>query len=295
MSKITICIEEEKTKNIKIYDENNNEQFIDVKIIEYHPQKDNWAYLQTDYFGNIYLKHKDKYYTVSLDSYESSGIELNRIEKPDVFRKNLIESRFLKNAIKTGVIKANSTSLSGKVYESMNDMTEEELEEYMSKNNFSTFDSSFHEKKHFWVQYDEEDEPLEGTEDDGFYLNGIYDGDYIPDNLDQTQEQEKAQVQAQEQGQGICYSDLLAYCPGSFDTILMQGDMSSKRVLSNTERIDGYCTTRLTVYTSGHFRANFIDFSKLSRLCMITQPITNENKTQIQEQDTILVMKKIGN
>lgn len=269
MSKISVCVEEEKTEIIKVFDENNVERSVDVKVTEYLPQKNEEVYVQTDYMGNVYLKHNDQYYTVSLDSYHPSGVELNKIEKPNIFRKNLIESRFLKDAVRSGVIKANNSSLAGKAYESMSDMTEEELDDYMAKNDFSSFDSSFHEKKYYWVQYNEEDEPMEGEEDDGFFLNGISDGP---------------------QQQGIMYSDLLALSPGTFDTLLLQGDTSSKNVISSIERVDGYCTARLTVYTSGHFRPNFMDSSKLSRLCVTMQP----KPQNPEESETILVVKLIG-
>lgn len=268
MSKISVCIEEEKSETIKVFDENNVERSVDVKVTEYHPQKEESVYIQTDYLGNIYLKHNDQYYTVSLDSYQPSGVELNKIEKPNIFRKNLIESRFLRDAVKSGVIKANNSSLAGKAYESMSDMTEEELDDYMTKNDFSSFDSSFHERKYYWVQYNEEDEPLEGEEDDGFYLNGI----------------------SEDSQQGMVYSDLLSLSPGTFDTILIQGDTTSKGVISTTERIDGYCTARLTIYTSGHFRPNFMDSSRLSRLCIVTQPKQNSP----DETESVLVVKKIG-
>jgi hypothetical protein len=260
MSNICVCIEEKKNEN--------NIDSIDVKYVtEYRPQKGETVYMQTDYMGNIYLKHNDQYYIVSLDSYHPSGVELNRIEKPNIFRKNLIESRFLKDAIKSGVIKANNTSLTGKAYESINDMTDEEHSDYMTKNDFSSFDSSFYERKYYWIQYKEEDELLEGEEDDGFYLNGISEGSQ----------------------QGMMYSELLSLNPGTFDTILIQGDTTSKNVVSTTERIDGYCTARLTVYTSGHFRPNFMDSSRLSRLCIVNQPKSNNP----EESEMILIVKKV--
>jgi len=281
MSRITVCIEEEKKDTIKVFDENNVERIVDVKVLEYLPQKDEKVYLQTDYQGNIYLKHNDQYYIVSLDSYTDSGVELNKIYKVDAFRKNLMESQFLQRAVRSGVIKANNSSLAGRAYESLNDMTDDEREEYMAKNDFSNFDPGYHERKYFWVQYKEDDEPLEGEEDDSFYLNGISEGSY-PD-------QKQALVQGQ--GQGMMYSDLLSMSPGSFDTILIQGDTASKRVISNTERVDGYCTARLTVYTSGHFRPNFMDSSKMGRLCVETKPKVGKP----DETESMLVVKKISN
>ena len=108
---------------------------------------------------------------------------------------------------------------------------------------------------------------MEGEEDDGFYLNGISEGSQ----------------------QGMVYSELLSLNPGTFDTILIQGDTTSKNVVSTTERIDGYCTARLTVYTSGHFRPNFMDSSRLSRLCIVNQPKSNNP----EESEMILIVKKV--
>lgn len=269
MSLITVCIEHEKTKTVRTYDENNVEHCDEIKIVEYIPQNNEKVFVQTDFMGNIYLKHGDQYYTVSLDSYQPSGVELNLINKPDIFRMNLVESKYLRDAVKSGVIKANSSSLAGKAYESMTDMTEEDMDEYMSKNNFSNFDTSFHEKKYYWIQYKEEDEPMEEEENDEFYLNGISEGSQP----------------------GIMYSDLLSYSSGSFDTIMIQGDTASKNVVSTTERIDGYCVARLTIYTSGHLRSNFMDSSKLSRLCVEQKPKEGNPETMIAS----LVVKKIRN
>ncbi len=218
--------------------------------------------IQTDYLGNIYIKNNNDnvYYIVSLDSSLDSGIELIRIKNPNRFRKNCEDHTHLTKQVRSGTIKASNSTLMGRAYESLTDMTDEEREEYMSMNDFSSYDLGFHERKYFWVQYKEEDEPLEEEEDDGFYLNGVSNGDT---------------------GVGIMYSDLLSLTSGSFDTILIQGDIISKNVVSNVERIDGYCTQRLSIHSSGHFRTNFMDTTKMARLCI--DPTTKD-----------LVMRKIN-
>jgi hypothetical protein len=265
MSKILVCVETEKNDNINVLDVNNNSKSIDVKVFEYQPEKDTYAIIQTDYLGNIYIKqtnnNDDIYYIVSLDSNEDSGscIELIRIKNPNIFRKNLEDEAHLKKSVRSGDIKASGSTLMGRAYETITDMTEEEREDYIIKNDFCSFDPGFDERKYFWVQYKDNDEPLEGEEDDGFYLNGI------SNNENET---------------GIMYSDLLFLTPGTFDTLLIEGNTTSKNVVSTVERVDGYCTKRLTIYTSGHFRTNFIDNSKMARLCI--NPQTKE-----------LTMKKI--
>jgi hypothetical protein len=206
-----------------------------------------FVHIQVDYLGNIYIKHGSDYYTVSLDAYLPAGIELNKISKLDIFRKNHSEYQFLKKEIKSGVIKPSETTLTGKAHELMNQMTEEEYADYMEKNNYSNYDSTFEEKQHYRIDLKEEDDDtLEGIINDNFYLHGVVD-----DN---------------ESTQGIIYSDLLSFNPGSFDVILINGEKSSNNVLSVIERVDGYYTARLTIYTKGIFKANFMDKQILAKL-----------------------------
>lgn len=205
------------------------------------------AILQCDYLGNIYLKYKNDYYMVSLDS--DVGAVLSRIEYPESFKKNLIEMCFLKKETKSGLIKSGHDTLRGKIHDSISNMTEDEIEDYMSKNDYMSIDPYFVEKKHYWVQYQEDDND---DINDNFYLNGVVN----ELDIDKTD--------------GMVYSDLLSLSCGTFDTILIKGDNTSKNVVSVIERIDGHCTSRLTVYTSGHFRANFFDKVKYSVLCVDT-------------------------
>lgn len=213
-----------------------------------------FAYLQTDYLGNIYLKYNDTYYFVGLDSTLNQGVELSRVVNPETFKKNLVEMRSLVNNVKSGEIRSGNQTLRGRVYESLNEMTEDERDEYLMKNDGSIFDPQFKERDYFWVQYKQDDELLEEEQDDTYFING-YQNDAIGNY-------------------GIMYSELLCLSPGSFDTILISGDMTSKNVVSNVERVDGYCTCRLTVHETGHMRTNFIDTTKLGILCL--DPVTSE-------------------
>lgn len=207
-----------------------------------------FALLQTDYLGNIYLKYHDVYYFVGIDSALEHGVELSLVMNPDTFKKNLLEMQSLVKNVKSGEIRSGSQTLRGRVYESLNEMTEDERDEYLMKNDGSIYDPQFKERDYFWVQYKQDDELLEEEQDDSYFINGI---------------------QNETTGNsGIMYSELLCLSPGTFDTILINGDLTSKNVVSNVERVDGYCVSRLTVHETGHMRTNFIDTSKIGILIL---------------------------
>lgn len=236
----------------------NRKEIVNGNEIVYSPC--DAAYLQTDYLGNIYLKYHDTYYFVNLDSSLAHGVELSLVINPETFKKNLLEMQSHVKNVKSGEIRSGSQTLRGRIYESLNEMTEDERDEYMMKNDGSVYDPQFKERDYFWVQYKQDDELLEDELDDSYFINGSHNevaGNY-----------------------GIMYSELLCLSPGSFDTILISGDLTSKNVVSNVERVDGYCTCRLTVYETGHMRTNFIDSSKLGILCLD------------QDQDQGLVVEK---
>ncbi len=210
------------------------------------------AIFQTDYLGNIYLKYNENYYSISLNSDDVTGIELCLIKNPDTFRNNLIETESIVSNIRSGTIKAGNQTLRGKINDTLTDMTDDEKEDYMLKNEFSSYDPLFHEKNYFWVQYNNDEDILDDdNEENGYYLNGVITSDPL-----------------NETNKGIVYSDLLCLTPGTFDTILIEGDTRSKYVISNIARVDEYCTSRLTAYTSGFFRTNFFDSCKMARLCL---------------------------
>lgn len=232
--------------------ETNDVEKKDVeKVYRYDPIPDIKCYVQCDYMGNIYLKHDDTYYMVYLDVDSPQGTELVKMKNVNPFRETLKDNQHLASHLRSGTIKSGNTTLSGRAYEAMTDMTVEEREDYMLKNDYCVNDHQFIERKYFWVQYDEEDEPLEDEEDTGFYLNGVINEDDIADD-----------------SYGMVHSDLLFETGCSFDTMLIGGDLMSKHVVSNCERVDGYCTSRLTIFTSGHFRCNFIDKVTMGRICL---------------------------
>ena len=127
---------------IKVYKKKDN---------KYDEQNEIKVYLLVDYLGNIYLKHDETYYIISVDV--ESGTEINKIYNTAIFRKNLDEYKFLSESVKSGIIKLNSTTLAGKASETLSGMNEEERTEYMEKNDLFYNDSNFDEKKGYWVQY----------------------------------------------------------------------------------------------------------------------------------------------
>jgi hypothetical protein len=207
--------------------------------------------LQTDLNGNIYLKHNNEYYIVSLDPTSCVGIELTKIKNPKKFRENLMESGLTKASIDKGTIRTDNITLRGRAYDTLNTMSEEERADYMDKNEFIVSDDGCKEKRYFWVDY--KDEQLDEIVDDGFWLNGIDESNNPI---------------------GMEYSDLLFYTIGTFETIMIHGDLQSQRVLSSTEKKNGYCINHLIVYTDGKFKANFFDSHKIALLCF--DPSKNE-------------------
>lgn len=253
MSKIEVSKKFEKKDTTTVYDIEGTERIVDVILHEYIVQGDHTVYLQVDYYGNIYLKHifgdRTVYYIVSLDPDDAIGVCLTPIKSPNIFRQNLIESELSEKVVKKGVIHAKTQSLRGMVNKSLRDMNDEQQEEYLENNEFANFDTSFVESEYYWAKYNDDDKVDKDEYDDRFYLNGV-------------------SAESEQKTIGIVYSDLLTFTEGTFDTILIQGDYDSHNVVSTIERIDGYCTNRLTVYSSGHFKANFIDRAKYSRLCI---------------------------
>lgn len=250
MSNITLYNENVKTITSTITDSNRNEKPIETVSATYSENKDQYALLHIDLLGNTYLKHNSTYYIVSIDEYTASGVELTKIKNPNIFRRRLIDELHLRSRIRSGKINSNNTTLRGKAYESISSMTDEEKSDYMEKNDYLANDDGCEEKKYFWVKYnnDDSDDEFENETEEGFYLNG-----FANDDDDQS---------------GIVHSDLLSPVLGSFEVILIKGDIGSKCVVSNISKIDGFCTSTLTVFTSGKLKTNFTCSTKLARLCL---------------------------
>ena len=227
--------------------------------------KNEYVIVQTDLNGNIYLKHKDKYYILSLDDDEKSGITITPINNPNIFRKKLQDNLNLLKSIKSGVIKSGHKTLRGIISDTIDDdintNNDDNIDDLDDDNMYQyQKDDQFTEKGLYWVKYNLDDELNDFELSDTYYLNGV-----VTNDINETKTIEN---------EGIVMSDLLATCPGTFDTLLIKGyDTDSKTVISSVERIDGHCSKRLTIYTSGNFKANFIDKSKYSKICY--DPETN--------------------
>jgi hypothetical protein len=248
MSKIVIYRESLEKGVSKVTDNSNNEKEIEFNVLSYDPVEGTHAFAHVDYLGNMYLKHNDTYYIISLDNDLNEGVSLTPIAKPEVFKNNYSESKFLKNDIRSGTIRANVQTLKGRVQDTITDMTEEERDDYELQYD----DNNRPEKKFYRVQYESDDEMMEEEIDDGFYLNGVVDIEGAADS----------------DSKGILMSDMLAFDIGSFDVVLIHGDMRSKNVVSSIEKKNGFSPSTLAIYSSGHFVARFVDQTKIGRLCL---------------------------
>jgi hypothetical protein len=138
-----------------------------------------------------------------------------------------------------------TATLRGKAINALNQMTDEDRAEQMEKNGYDcSVEYVSDERKYFWVPQDTEADDLPTDE---YYLDGTVGHD---------------------DSSGIICSDLLAMGSGTFDTILIDGDMGAKNVVSNIERVDGHQTQQLTVFSSGHLKAYFVDVTRYARLCV---------------------------
>lgn len=232
-----------------------------MSIIKTHPLivteeiNDTKLILQVDFVGNVYFKYGNDYYIISLDvpnknnetTNNNTGIELTKIKNPSYFRDILIDSNYFKTAVKAGVINASDMTLRGKAHQTMKNMTDDEKDEYLEKNDYMDYDDGCVEKRYFWVKYDDDD----SDDDDHYYINGAVDESEVGNSY------------------GMVYSDLLALYPGTFEVILIHGDHNSKKVISSTEKMNGFNSgVRLIVYTGGYVKVSFMDMSILSKICI---------------------------
>lgn len=228
---------------------------IDLENIQSNQENHKRLILQIDFIGNVYFKYGNDYYIISLDissntnisSNTDTGIEITKIKNPSYFRDILIDSVHFKTAIKSGVINASDMTLRGKAHQTMKNMTDDEKDDYLEKNDYMDYDDGCLEKRYFWVRYEDED----NEDDENYYINGAV---------------EESEVG---KSQGMVYSDLLALYPGSFEVILIQGDHNSKKVISNTEKMNGFNSgLHLIVYTGGFVKVSFMNTNILSKICV---------------------------
>lgn len=223
-----------------------NSQECKIDLLSENTTKD-YCGIEVDYMGNIYFEYGDEYFTLSLDYDTDTGIKLDRIVSPDRYRKQLEEQSHIKRHIKSGKINHSTNTLRGKTGQVLNNMSDEQMDEFMTNNDYSSYDPNFKESNYYWVKYDS-DIDSDNEIPDEFFLNQCVNDDTGNDT------------------EGIKISKLLQLYPASHDTIFMNGSLYSKHVLSTCEKQDGYCTQRVTIFTDGYFRCNFIDKIIVSRL-----------------------------
>ena len=210
---------------------------------------DTHATVEIDYNGNVYVMYNDIYYIILLDSDNINGLELIKIDNTKYYTDIFNENKHLFTDTSMGTIVSSNCTLSGKIYDQLNEMTDEDKSNFSFKNNYDFNDSYFIENKYYRVKYDHE-----YTDDNIVYrLNSI-----------STDKKQK----------GIMLSQLLSPTCSSFDTIYIDGELISKNIVSSSERMDGCCSSRLTIYSSGYIRCNFIDKIIISKLCIIDSELT---------------------
>ena len=98
------------------------------------------CFVECDCNGNIFLKYNDQYYTLSLDCEEETGITLCRIRDP----KHYIKSRMMHiHKKKEGKIHNTQQTLKGKVKDKINNMDDEEKDDFIDKNHYTSYDRHF--------------------------------------------------------------------------------------------------------------------------------------------------------
>tara|TARA_B110000908_G_C10256667_1_gene456026 strand:- start:2893 stop:3600 length:708 start_codon:yes stop_codon:yes gene_type:complete len=217
--------------------------YIHISQINNESDNKNNASIEIDYNGNVYILYNNTYYIISLEQDNINGLELIKIDNSRYYQDMYNENKHLFGNMMFGNILSGETTLSGKVHSQLNDMTQDEKDIYSLKNNYDFNNTQFIENTYFRVHKNESDE----NEDENilFHLNGI---------------------DIKNEHKGLTLSKLLIPYSCSFDTIYIDGEIISKNVISSSERIDGYCSSRLTIYSSGYFRCNFIDKVILSKL-----------------------------
>ncbi len=192
-----------------------------------------YSNVYSDLLGNIYIKHKDIYYYVTMDI--DSGLVLEKITNTTRFKKYFEDNKDMVKYVSSGVIKSGKGTLRGKISETIDGMNEEDK----TIDDFANYDSSFNERDFYRVNYEDNEDDEEDHLVLKYYFNNV--------NL----ENEEKHI-------GLRLCDLCLFGDGTFDTIYIDGPLTSKFVVSTIERKDGYCTKRLTIYSDGVFKANFI-------------------------------------
>lgn len=156
------------------------------------------------------------------------------------FRKNYIDHIGMREQIMCGKVVQGKATLRGVAMNGLNQMDQNDR----SDMDFNNFDNTFVERSYYNIQRDQmedidDDDDQIDQDGDMFYLNGCVD----------------------DQSGGIQHAPIMMTSPGSFDTLLIDGSVESKNVISTIERIDGCCVYRVTIYTNGILKINIIGSS----------------------------------
>lgn len=172
-----------------------------------------------DFKGNLFAIYDNKYYYVMID--DESGLCFEKINHIEKF---INVDDYNK---KIGQIQSGNTTLRGKVLENLNNKDEEEIQDM----DMYDYNNYYPEKSLFYLQNNEEENSdCESIDDESFNINGEY--------LDK--------------------SILSFETIGSFDVVVIEGSLTSKFVVFTMERSNGICCKRLTIFTDGIFKVNYI-------------------------------------
>jgi hypothetical protein len=231
--------------------------------------------IEVDYFGNIYIRFRDRCYNILFDGQSERGMELDRISTKcsESMRYTLNDYPHLAQHVKRGEIVLSEMTLKGRVTQIMKEMNDEELAEHVDINNFTSHDSSFKEAEFFRIERvkrievdnDQEsdldlddwdiidnDETYDTSTNIEYRFSEIIDFADIIEPTDSMLHMDPVAIHPH-----IMFSNMLNVYASHNDTILINGGLDSKLVESNIRRTDEYCSKRLVFYTDGFCKIQY--------------------------------------
>jgi hypothetical protein len=210
----------------------------------------------TDHHGNIFFKHENMHYLLFLDSSRKEGAYVIKVPKIDIF-KRIYEDSWYASSKHTvgGKITATGETLKGKVATKLNELDQDEKDNFIENNEYTIQPTPVGESNYYWVSRDKntQDELDYDDDPDNPDINGFY--------LDSISRSEDDKF-------GIVLAELLCEYPCSFKTVLVEGGINSHNVSSAVQQKSGFSTQDATIYTNGFIKSNFVDTEKCCRLCI---------------------------
>ncbi len=236
-------------------------------------QSDKSLIVLTDHRGNIFLKCDSTYYVLFTEWSNPAGAYVVKVPKIDVFRNNYNNSKYASKSKRVigGTVKATGETLKGKVSTKLNDMPEDEKEEFTDTHEYTIQPTVSGESNYYWVNRDKTVHPDSDNSDNS------YDSDNSdnPDDSDDDTETFNAGgfyldsvCHSETDESGIVLSDLLCEFDCSFKTILVAGDLLSHNIKSVIQQKNGFSSQDVTIYTTGFIKTHFVDAQKICRLCI---------------------------